>query len=99
MIDISQYRLLTPANSTLNIDEEITVHFRDGEIETFQGNNELDIDLALIAGVQTPDFNLVFKNHTDEFVKDCQRSESWLQALYYMFHFSVNGRWVCVASN
>lgn len=77
MIDISQYRLLTPANSTLNIEDEITIYYRDGEIKTFENNNTLDIDLSIINGVQTPDFNLVFRNHTEQFVKDCQKSEDW----------------------
>ena len=75
MIDISQYRLLTPANSTLNIEDEITIYYRDGDIKSFSNNNELEIDLKTIQGVQTPDFNLVFKNHTDDFVKNCQKSE------------------------
>jgi hypothetical protein len=75
MIDISQYRLLTPANSILNIEDEITIYYRDGEIKTLKNNNSLDIDLTTISGVQTPDFNLVFKNHTQQFIKNCQKSE------------------------
>ena len=99
MIDISQYRLLTPANSTLNIEDKITVFYKDGEIKTFENNNSQEIDLTLISGVQTPEFNLVFKNHTEQFVKDCQRSEDWLQALYYMFNFQVNSNWVEVTQH
>ena len=99
MIDISNYRLLTPANSTLNIEGDITIHYRNGEIEELKDNTDKDINRIDILGVETDDFHLVFHNHDDTFIKNCQRSEDWLQALYYMFNFVVNSKWVEVTQH
>jgi hypothetical protein len=94
MIDISQYRLLTPANSTLNVKSELVVYYRNGDIISYKDNNKLEVDLTEIAGTQNEDFNLVFFNRSDEFIKDCKKSEDWLQALYAIFNFEANNNWV-----
>jgi hypothetical protein len=75
MIDISNYRLLTPSISTLNVETEITVFYRDGEIVTYEKDKSTQIDLTKVMGTQDADFNLVFYNRSTEFVENCQRSE------------------------
>lgn len=94
MIDITQYRLLTPALCTLNVDKELTLYKRNGDIELYTEDTSTKIDLHEYKGAQNEDFNLVFTNRSKEFIKRCQRSEAVLQALYAIFNFETNGGWV-----
>lgn len=75
MIDIKKYRILTPAISTLNLNSDITIYLRNDEVETVGKDCTDKINLNEIAGVQCPEFNLVFKVHDKKFIKECQRSE------------------------
>lgn len=88
MIDITQYRLLTPAIAILNVPDELTIYFRTGEIKTVVDDNLTHIDLRDVAGIQNDDFNLVFFNRDDEFINACKESEDWLQAIYNVFDFT-----------
>jgi hypothetical protein len=75
MIDITQYTLLTPAKSTLNVDKELTLFYRNGDIVKYENDTKTKINLKEIAGAQNEDFNLVFYNESDEYIKAAQKSE------------------------
>ena len=94
-IDISKYRLLTPAKANYNIDEDIKVFMRNDseEVITVPAGENFEVDLSTIRGIQTSDFNLAFKNHTKDVIKDYTEREDFLQALYYFLNFSI-GEWV-----
>jgi len=94
-IDISKYRLLTPAKANFNIDEDITVYLRgeDEEVIKIPAGESSEVNLVDIRGIQTTDFNLAFKNHAKEIIKDYTEREDFLQALYYFLNFTI-GEWV-----
>lgn len=93
MIDKSKFRLLTPDKAILNVKEELTLYYRNGEIITYTDDNSTSIDLHQIAGAQNHEFNLVFYNRDAAFIKNAQESEDYLQAIYSIFDFKVGG-WV-----
>lgn len=93
MIDITNYKLLTPAEATLNVDKELILYYRNGDIISYENDTKTNIDLRKIAGAQNEDFNLVFYNRDDDFIKAAQKSEDFLQAIYSIFDFKV-GSWV-----
>jgi len=76
-IDISKYRLLTPAKANFNIDEDITVYLRgeDEEVIKIPAGESSEVNLVDIRGIQTTDFNLAFKNHAKEIIKDYTERE------------------------
>jgi len=94
-IDISKYRLLTPAKANFNIDEDISIYMRGGDEEVIKikAGDTAEVNLFEIRGVQTSDFNLAFKNHTKDAVKEFTEREDFLQALYYFLNFNI-GDWV-----
>jgi hypothetical protein len=93
MIDIKKYKMLTPAISTLNLDEEIEVFLRNDEVEVVPPDCTDKIDLREVRGIKSKDFNLAFTNHTEDYIKKAQKREDFLQSFYYMFDFEV-GEWV-----
>ena len=94
-IDISKYRLLTPATATLNIEEEdIMVYMRNSDdIIKVPAGDTREVNLFEIRGIQTTDFNLIFRNHDEADIKAFQEREDFLQALYYLLNFTI-GKWV-----
>jgi hypothetical protein len=90
MIDVTQYTLLTPAKSTLNVVEPLTLYYRNGEIITYENDSKTKIDLREVAGCQNKDFNLIFYNESLEYIKAAKKSEAFLQAIYNVFDFEVD---------
>lgn len=86
-IDLTQYRMLTPAQSTLNVHKALTVYYRNGDIITYNNDTSTLIDLKEVLGCQNEDFNLVFINRDKKFISKCKKSEDWLQAIYNIFDF------------
>ncbi len=86
-IDLTQYRLLTPAESTLNVHNALTVYYRNGDIITYNNDTSTLIDLKEVLGCQNEDFNLVFINRDKKFISKCKKSDDWLQVIYNIFDF------------
>lgn len=77
MIDITQYTLLTPAKSTLNVLHPLTLYYRNGDIITYENDNKTKIDLREVAGSQNKDFNLIFYNESLEYIRKAKKSERY----------------------
>lgn len=99
MIDIRKYKLLTPSTATLNLDSEITVYFRNDEVETLPANCTDTIDLTEVIGIKSEDFNLIFRNRSKEYIEKAKRSEDFLQSFYYLLDFEIDGSWVSVSQH